>query len=41
MTTAGDGDPESQATHLIVELFDAMMTTWRWVGSARPEGVES
>lgn len=39
-TTAGDGDPESQATHLIVELFDAIMTTWRWVGASatRPEG---
>ena len=26
----GDGDPDSTPTSLVVELFDAMMTTWRW-----------
>lgn len=33
----GDGDPRSDATVLIVELFDAIMTTWRWIsaGDAR------
>lgn len=30
-TTLGDGDVDSEATTLITELFDAMMTTWRWV----------
>lgn len=29
-TTLGDGKPESEFTYLVVELFDAMMTTWRW-----------
>lgn len=28
---AGDGDPDSDATTMIVELFDAIMGTWRWV----------
>lgn len=27
----GDGDPTSEVTDLLVELFDAIMTTWRWV----------
>lgn len=27
----GDGDPTSEVTSLLVELFDAIMTTWRWV----------
>jgi hypothetical protein len=30
-TTAGDGDVDSDATHLVVELFDAIMSTWRWL----------
>lgn len=36
-TTIGDGDPRSEHTALVVDLFDAMMSTWRWtapVGSA-------
>lgn len=28
---AGDGDPDSELSHLVVELFDAMMSTWRWM----------
>lgn len=35
-TTAGDGDVDSEATALIVELFDAIMSTWRW--GADPAG---
>lgn len=31
-STLGDGAPDSEFTHLVVELFDAMMTTWRWAG---------
>ena len=27
----GDGDPASQLVALVVELFDAMMSTWRWI----------
>jgi hypothetical protein len=26
----GDGDPDSAPTALVVELFDAIVTTWRW-----------
>lgn len=29
-TVIGDGRPDSDNTRLIVELFDAIMTTWRW-----------
>lgn len=29
-TTVGDGDPNSEFTALMVELFDAIMSTWRW-----------
>lgn len=29
-TTGGDGDLSSRTTALIVELFDAIMSTWRW-----------
>jgi hypothetical protein len=29
-TTAGDGDPASPGADLVVELFDAIMSTWRW-----------
>ena len=31
-TVIGDGNPDSDHTHLVVELFDAVMTTWRWHG---------
>jgi hypothetical protein len=27
---AGDGDPDSEVTRATVELFDAIMGTWRW-----------
>lgn len=36
-TTAGDGDVHSEATGLIVELFDAIMSTWRWVSTPSTE----
>lgn len=36
-TTAGDGDVDSEATGLIVELFDAIMSTWRWVADPAPD----
>ena len=26
----GDGDPESEASQVTVDLFDAIMSTWRW-----------
>ena len=29
-TTVGDGDPDSEYTALVVEIFDALMSTWRW-----------
>lgn len=29
-TALGDGNADSDITHLLVELFDAMMTSWRW-----------
>lgn len=29
-STIGDGDPDSEHTQLTVELFDAIMGTWRW-----------
>jgi hypothetical protein len=29
-TAIGDGNPESDHTRLVVELFEAIMTTWRW-----------
>ncbi|MBY8884886.1 hypothetical protein K7472_08495 [Streptomyces sp. PTM05] len=28
--TAGNGDPDSEFTRAVVELFDALMTTFRW-----------
>jgi hypothetical protein len=31
-STIGDGDPEGQFAKLLVELFDAIMTTFRWAG---------
>ena len=36
-TTMGDGKPESDFTYLVVELFDAMMTTWRWADESDPD----
>lgn len=30
-TTVGDGDPEGEFSLLMVELFDAIMSTWRWL----------
>ena len=38
-TAAGDGDPEGATAHLLVELFDAIMGTWRW--SPDPPGADS
>jgi len=35
-TTLGDGDPHSENTDLVVELFDAIMSTWRWVQDGTP-----
>lgn len=29
-TTFGDGDPTSEFSDLMVDLFDAIMSTWRW-----------
>jgi hypothetical protein len=29
-STIGDGDPEGDFAKLLVELFDAIMTTFRW-----------
>ncbi len=29
-STVGDGDPDGQVAHLLVELFDAIMSTFRW-----------
>lgn len=29
-STLGDGDPDSAFSLLMVELFDAIMSTWRW-----------
>jgi hypothetical protein len=31
-STIGDGDPEGEFAKLLVELFDAIMTTFRWTG---------
>ncbi|MGI9156300.1 MAG: hypothetical protein ACR2FG_06640 [Marmoricola sp.] len=33
---AGDGDPDSELTRMIVELFDAIMGTWRWIHEGDP-----
>ena len=33
-STPGDGDPDSAFTDLLVELFDALMTTFRWTAGA-------
>lgn len=32
-STAGDGDPQSDFSDALVELFDALMTTFRWTGA--------
>jgi len=29
-TTVGDGNPDSDITGLVVELFDAIISTWQW-----------
>ncbi len=29
-TTVGDGNPDSDISGLVVELFDAIVSTWRW-----------
>ncbi|MFC4033641.1 hypothetical protein ACFO3J_19445 [Streptomyces polygonati] len=34
-STAGDGDPASAFTRAVTDLFDAMMTTFRWSEPAR------
>lgn len=31
-STVGDGDPASEFSDALVELFDALMTTFRWTG---------
>jgi hypothetical protein len=31
-STAGNGDPDSEFTKALAELFDALMTTFRWTG---------
>lgn len=38
-TVIGDGKPDSDHTRLVVELFDAIMTTWRWDPAAAPAPV--
>lgn len=35
-STIGDADPDSEHTRLTVELFDAIMGTWRW--ATGPDG---
>ncbi|MCL2781091.1 MAG: hypothetical protein FWD74_06315 [Actinomycetia bacterium] len=35
-STFGDGKPDSELTRLIVELFDAIMTTWEWPPGGEP-----
>lgn len=37
-TVIGDGNPDSDHTQLVVELFDAIMTTWRWDPAAPKRG---
>lgn len=37
-TTLGDGTMDSEFTELTVTLFDAIMSTWRWVGAPPVEG---
>lgn len=39
-TVIGDGDPDSDHTGLVVELFDAIMTTWRWDPAVRASASE-
>jgi hypothetical protein len=31
-STIGDGNPEGRRAAMVVQLFDAMMTTWSWTG---------
>lgn len=35
----GDGDPTSNHTHAVVELFDAIMGTWVWARDTDPAAV--
>lgn len=35
----GDGDPDSDITRLVVDLFDALMSTWRWDVGADQDGI--
>jgi hypothetical protein len=38
-STLGDGDPDGEVAHLLVELFDAVVSTFTWVrSSAAPDG---
>ncbi|MGW8380237.1 hypothetical protein [Streptomyces sp. ODS28] len=39
-STAGDGDPESEFTEAVTELFDATMMTFRWTGLEAEENVK-
>jgi hypothetical protein len=32
-STFGDGNPDSEPTRLVVDLFDAIMSTWEWSDS--------
>lgn len=36
-STVGDGDPGSPLTRALVDLFDAIMGTWRWVEAPLPD----
>jgi hypothetical protein len=36
--TSGDGDPEGAFANLLVELFDSIMLTFRWVADHAPAG---
>ena len=35
-STVGDGDPASEFTEVLIGLFDAIMTTFRWTEAAAP-----
>jgi hypothetical protein len=35
-STVGDGDPDGDFAKLLVELFDAIMLTFRWSGEGQP-----
>lgn len=40
-SSIGDGDPASDLTSITVELFDAIMSTWRWVRDGAAVGPET